>query len=140
MTGAQRAFPMVSYEDVGAAIDWLSSTFGCRESGERYSDDEGRVTHAELELAGATVMLGWPGPDYRSPRRHAEECEQARKWLEVPYVVDGVMIYVDDVDAHCQHARAAGATILREPKTEPYGRLYNASDLEGHRWMFFQPT
>jgi len=37
---------MVSYEDVGAAIDWLSSAFGFRESGERYSDDEGRVTHA----------------------------------------------------------------------------------------------
>jgi uncharacterized glyoxalase superfamily protein PhnB len=83
-------------------------------------------------------MLGWPGPDYRSPRRHAEECVQARKWLEVPYVVDGVLIYVNDVDAHCEQARAAGATILREPKTEPYGTQYTAGDLEGHRWMFFQ--
>jgi uncharacterized glyoxalase superfamily protein PhnB len=134
----QRAVPMLSYEDVGAALDWLSSAFGFRESGERYSDDEGRVTHAELELDGATVMLGWPGPDYRNPRRHGEECEQARKWLEVPYVVDGVLIYVDNVDVHCERARAAGATILREPKTEPFGRLYNAGDLEGHRWMFFQ--
>ena len=136
----QRAVPMVSYEDVGAAIDWLSEAFGFRESGERYTDDEGRVTHAELELGGATVMLGWPGTDYRSPRRHAEECEQARKWLEVPYVVDGVLIYVDDVDAHFDRSRAAGATILREPKIEPYGRLYNAADLEGHRWMFFQAS
>lgn len=68
-------------------------------------------------------MLGWPGPEYRSPRRHAEECEQARKWLDVPFIVDGVMIQVDDVDAHCERACAAGATILREPKTEPYGRL-----------------
>jgi uncharacterized glyoxalase superfamily protein PhnB len=134
----QRAVPMLSYEDVGAALDWLSRAFGFRESGERYSDDEGRVTHAELELDGATVMLGWPGPDYRNPRRHGEECEQARKWLEVPYVVDGVLIYVDNVDVHCERARAAGATILREPKTEPFGRLYNAGDLEGHRWMFFQ--
>jgi uncharacterized glyoxalase superfamily protein PhnB len=129
---------MVSYEDVGAAIDWLSSAFGFRESGERYTDDEGRVTHAELELGGALVMLGWPGPDYRGPRRHAEECEQARKWLEVPYVVDGVLIYVDDVDAHCERARAAGAAILREPRPESYGRLYNAADFEGHRWMFSQ--
>ena len=139
-TGMQRAVPLLSYEDVGAATDWLSSAFGFRESGERYSDDEGRVTHAELELDGATVMLGWPGPDYRGPQRHAEECGQARKWLEVPFIVDGVMIYVDDVGAHCEQARAAGATILREPKTEPYGRLYNAADLEGHRWMFFQET
>jgi uncharacterized glyoxalase superfamily protein PhnB len=61
----QRAVPMLSYEDVGTAIDWLSSAFGFRESGERYTDDEGRVTHAQLELDGAAVMLGWPGPDYR---------------------------------------------------------------------------
>ena len=131
---------MLSYEDVGSAIDWLSRAFGFREGGERYSDDEGRVTHVELELDGALVMLGWPGPDYRNPRRHAAECDQARKWLEVPYIVDGVLIYVDDVDAHCERARGAGATILREPKTESYGRLYNAADLEGHRWMFFQET
>ena len=136
---AQRAVPMISYEDVGAAVDWLCVAFGFRESDERYTDDEGRVTHAELELDGATVMLGWPGPDYQSPAQHAHECEHARKWLEVPYVVDGTLVYVDDVDAHCEGARAAGATILREPKTEPYGRSYNAADLEGHRWMFFQP-
>jgi PhnB protein len=129
---------MLSYEDVGAAVGWLSAAFGFRESGERYTDDDGRVTHAELEFDGATVMLGWPGPEYRSPRRHAEECEQAAKWLEVPYIVDGVMILVDDVDAHHERAEAAGATILREPKTEPYGRLYNAADPEGHRWMFLQ--
>jgi uncharacterized glyoxalase superfamily protein PhnB len=137
-THTQRAVPMLSYEDVGAAVEWLSGAFGFRESGERYTDDEGRVTHAEIELDGATVMLGWPGVEYRSPRRHAEKCEQARKWLEVPYVVDGVLIYVDDVDAHCERARAAGAKILREPVTEPYGKQYTAADLEGHRWMFFQ--
>ena len=59
---------MVSYEDVAAAIDWLRQAFGFEESGERFTDDEGRVTHAELSLDGATVMLGWPGADYRSPR------------------------------------------------------------------------
>jgi PhnB protein len=129
---------MRAYEDVGSAVDWLCKAFGFRESGERYTDDEGRVTHAEIELDGAEVMLGWPGPDYQSPAHHAEACEHARKWLDVPYIVDGTLVYVDDVDAHCERARAAGATILREPKTEAYGRLYNAADPEGHRWMFFQ--
>jgi uncharacterized glyoxalase superfamily protein PhnB len=135
---AQRAVPLLSYEDVRAAIDWLCDAFGFREVGERFTDEEGRVTHAELELDGASVMLGWPGPAYQSPGRHAEVCEHARRWLEVPYIVDGVLVYVDDVDAHCDRARFAGATILREPKDEPYGRLYNAADLEGHRWMFMQ--
>jgi uncharacterized glyoxalase superfamily protein PhnB len=54
--------------------------------------------------------------------------------------VNGVHVTVADVNTHCERARAAGATILREPKTEPYGRLYNAADLEGHRWMFMEST
>jgi len=58
--------------------------------------------------------------------------------LDNPHVVDGVLVYVDDIDRHYERAKAAGATILREPKDEPYGRLYNAGDLEGHRWMFMQ--
>jgi uncharacterized glyoxalase superfamily protein PhnB len=95
-----RAVPMVSYEDVGAAVDWLSNAFGFRESGERFSNGDGRVTHAELALDGATVMLGWPGPEYRSPAHHAEECEQAARWLATPFVVDGVQVEVDDVNAH----------------------------------------
>ena len=92
----------------------------------------------ELELGGAVVMLGWPGPQYEGPAHHARHCETARRWAEVPFIIDGVMVDVDDVDGHCERARQAGATILREPQDEPYGRLYNAADLEGHRWMFMQ--
>ena len=136
---AQRAVPMLSYEDVGGAADWLSQAFGFHERGERYTEADGRVTHAELDLDGAQVMLGWPGPEYQGPARHAKGCEDAQRWSAVPYIVDGVLIYVDDVDAHCERARAEGAVILREPKDEPYGRLYNAADPEGHRWMFMQP-
>jgi len=134
---------MVSYEDVGTAVDWLSSAFGFRESAPRFSDGEGRVTHAELSLDGATVMLGWPGAEYRSPAHHAhhaEECEQAARWLATPFVVDGVLVEVEDVDAHEARARAAGATIIRELEDLPFGRLYSAADLEGHRWMFLQPA
>jgi uncharacterized glyoxalase superfamily protein PhnB len=133
-----QAIPMLSYEDVAGAIDWLTGAFGFRESGERYIDDDGRVTHGELELDGAVVYLGWPAEGYMSPAHHAQVCEYARRWSDVPYIVNGVHVTVEDIDAHCERARAAGATILREPSTEPYGRLYNATDLEGHRWMFMQ--
>jgi PhnB protein len=133
------AIPMLSYEDVGAAVDWLSRAFGFRErEANRHTDEAGRVTHAELERDGALVMLGWPGSDYRSPARHAETCDEARRWLAVPWVVDGVFVSVDDVDAHCARARAEGATILRELEDQPFGRLYTAADPEGHRWMFMQ--
>jgi len=131
---------MISYEDVARAIDWLGGAFGFREHGERFTDGDGRVTHAELELDGATVMLGWPGPDYRSPKRHAQECAQAARWLAIPWVVDGVHVEVANLDTHYERARAAGATILREPEDLPFGRLYAAADLEGHRWMFMQPA
>jgi PhnB protein len=131
--------PMLTYEDVGAAADWLSTAFGFRPSGEQYRDDEGRVTHAELAYGDGEVMLGFASPEYRSPRRHAQECEQAAKWLDNPYVVDGVLVQVDDLDAHLERARTAGAEILRGPDDQPFGRLYTAADVEGHRWMFVQP-
>jgi uncharacterized glyoxalase superfamily protein PhnB len=47
----------------------------------------------------------------------------------------------DGLDAHCAHARAAGAEILREPQDEFYGdRTYLVRDLEGHVWTFSQPV
>lgn len=131
--------PMLTYEDVSAAGDWLCAAFGFSPSSEQYRDDEGRVTQAELAYGDGVVMLGFAGPEYRSPRRHAQECAQAAKWLDNPYVVDGVLVLVEDLDAHLEHARSAGAEILRGPDDQPFGRLYTAADVEGHRWMFVQP-
>ena len=132
--------PMLSYEDADAAADWLIEAFGFEQDGERYHDDDGRVTHVELTYGSGRVMLGWPGSEYRAPRRHAEECEQARRWLDNPWVVDGIHVQVDDLDAHLERARAAGAEILRGPDELPFGKLYSAADPEGHRWMFLQPA
>jgi uncharacterized glyoxalase superfamily protein PhnB len=87
------------------------------------------------------VIPGWPSADYQSPRRHAETCDAAARWLQTPYVVDGVWMSVDDVDAHHARARAAGARILSEPEDSDFGdRHYRVEDLEGHRWMFAQPS
>jgi uncharacterized glyoxalase superfamily protein PhnB len=55
-----------------------------------------------------------------------------------------LMVYVDDLDAHFERARAAGARIHEEPKTTDYGeeywtdRGYECEDPEGHRWWFCQ--
>lgn len=133
----QRVIPMLSYEDVGRAADWIAKAFGFEETG-RWTDDDGRVTHLNMELDGGIFMLGWPSPDYQSPKRHAEVCKPARKWSEVPYVVDGVLVNVDDVDSHYERAKKAGAKILSELEDSDNGRLYRAEDIEGHRWMFSQ--
>ena len=72
------------------------------------------------------------------PKHHREECDVARRWSEVPYIIDGVLVYVDDVEAHYDRARRAGATILSEIEDGYPGRRYRVEDLEGHRWMFLQ--
>jgi uncharacterized glyoxalase superfamily protein PhnB len=131
--------PMLAYLDGVAAIDWLVEAFGFEER-ERWADDDGMIVHAELVAGGETIMLATPTPDYVSPKRMRELSAEARKMYEVPYVIDGVLVEVDDVDAHFERARAAGATILSEPEDVPdVGvRHYRAEDPEGHRWMFSQ--
>lgn len=129
--------PMLSYANGVAALDWLAEAFGFRER-TRMTDAGGRLTHAEMQAGDGVIMLATPTPDYEGPARHRQHCTAAAAWSRVPFVVDGVLVYVDDVDAHCEHARAAGATILSEPERTEHGALYRAEDLEGHRWMFMQ--
>jgi uncharacterized glyoxalase superfamily protein PhnB len=125
---------MISYEDAGAAADWLVRAFGFRET-TRYTEDSGKVSHVELEAGKGTIMLGTP-PGYVNPL-HYRDTEAGKAWRETPFVVDGVHVYVDDVDAHFERAKAAGATMLSEPEDLPFGdRQYRVEDLEGHRWMF----
>ena len=134
----QRVYPMVAYEDTATAIDWLTEAFGFAEHGDRYVMEDGRIGHAELDVGGGTVMLATPNRDYRSPKSHRETCADAARWLDNPWVVDGLLVLVDDLDAHHARAETAGANVIRPPEEGPDGRLYTAEDLEGHRWMFQQ--
>jgi uncharacterized glyoxalase superfamily protein PhnB len=129
--------PMIAYENGPAAMDWLSRAFGFREK-TRMTAPDGRLSHGEMDTGGGMIMLATPSPHYHGPKRHREECEPARQWSEVPYIIDGVLVYVDDVTAHFERAKAAGATILSAPEEASEGRRYRAEDLEGHRWMFMQ--
>lgn len=136
---ASAVIPMLSYEDPARAADWIAEAFGLRETG-RWADAEGRVTHVNMELGGGVIMLGSPSREYQNPRHHAEVCDHARAWLSTPFIVDGVLVYVDDIDTHFDRAKASGATVL-SPLEEDSGigqRQYRAEDLEGHRWMFAQ--
>jgi uncharacterized glyoxalase superfamily protein PhnB len=136
----QAATPMLMYEDGPAAMDWLGAAFGFAER-TRWLDDDGRLSHGELVTPGGDglVMLAGTVPAYEGPRRHREHCAAAAAWSEVPWVLNGVMVRVPDVDAHFERAKQAGARILSEPEDNPYGRSYRVEDLEGQRWMFQQP-
>jgi len=124
--------PMVSYEDCSAAAEWLASAFGFEEL-ERF-EEAGEVTHVTLRAGGGLVFIGKPGATYVSPRRLREQSEAAARMYDVPWVVDGVWVQVDDVRAHFERARAAGARPLGELEQT----RYRVEDLEGHRWMFEQ--
>ena len=136
-TDTPTVIPMISYEDGVAALDWLVKAFGFRER-TRMCDPSGRLMHGELEVGDGLIMLASPTPDYEGPKRHREQCDRAKKWSSTPWIIDGVLVVVDDVDAHCARAKASGATILSEIEDGPPGRRYRAEDLEGHRWFFLE--
>ena len=130
---------MIAYRDCHAAIDWLAAAFGFEETMRIESD--GRIGHSELDTGHGSVMLATPSPEYEGPLLHRQRCTATDAWLSVPWVVDGVLVYVDDVDAHFTRARAAGARVLSEPEPGPPARRYRVEDIEGHRWMFMErPT
>jgi uncharacterized glyoxalase superfamily protein PhnB len=136
----QRIVPFIGYEDAATAIEWLEQAFGFREDRDARHEEGGTVTHAELELEGAKVYVSTPA-GYASPRTLRAESDAARRSYDNPWVIDGHFVQVDDVDAHCERARAAGAAILRDPEEPGIGfRIYTAEDLEGHRWMFGQAS
>ena len=128
--------PMLSYEDVGGAADWLGRAFGFAETDR--IEHEGEVVHVELRLGRGVVMLGRPGESYVNPKRLREQCAAAAAMYSVPWVVDGVWVQVGDIDDHFEGAKAAGARLLSEIEEGPVGRLYRVEDHEGHRWMFAQ--
>ena len=71
--------------------------------------------------------------------RRASAWEEAGQFspLDLSGVHTVLYVHVDDVDAHCEKARAAGAIVIAEPEDQFHGaRSYRAMDPEGHRWIF----
>ena len=116
--------PYLLYQDAGAALDFLSDAFGFEET-HRNMSSGGQVSHAEMKYRGGEIHLGQPAQP-SSPRSYGGTSVL-------------LYVYVDDVDAHCERARAAGAEILDEPADQAYGeRRYHCRDPEGHSWYFAQ--
>jgi uncharacterized glyoxalase superfamily protein PhnB len=112
--------PELVYPDVPEAVSWLCDTFGFAE---RWTAGDQR---AQLGIGdAAVVVMAGDGDGRGSPERSI--------------VTHGVMVRVEDVDAHHAHARQRGARILQPPEDFPYGeRQYGAEDAAGHRWTFSQ--
>jgi uncharacterized glyoxalase superfamily protein PhnB/uncharacterized protein YndB with AHSA1/START domain len=135
----QAVIPLLYYEDGAAAMDWLAEAFGFVER-TRWVAEDGSLAHGEMLAGDGVVMLAGGMPAYESPRRHRDRCAAAAEWSRVPWVINGVLVRMPEVDAHFERAKQAGATILSEPEDQPYGRSYRVEDLEGNRWMFQSPV
>lgn len=114
--------PYLLYEDVAGALKWLAKAFGFRKYGVQMSGPDGQINHAGMKLGDDLIMMGYPGPKYKNPKRLGQATQN-------------LYVNVDDVDKHFERAKKAGATILAEPEDH---RRYGAADPEGHHWYFAQ--
>ena len=116
----QAVVPVLAYDDVRAAVEWLTRVFGFAER-VRIGDHR-----AQLSAGNGAVIVADAGYGRRSPT--AEDA-----------ITHSVMVRVADVDAHYRAAVAAGAHGATEPADHPYGeRQYGVTDPAGHRWTFTQ--
>lgn len=129
----QSMIPCLRYADAPAAIRFLCEAFGFARHVVHLDDaDPTIVHHAQLRLGGSMVMLGSARPGEAAERYRWKTPAEAGGITACVYCV------IDDVEAHCATARAAGAEIVTEPHdNEGYpGRSYNARDPEGNDWDF----
>jgi uncharacterized glyoxalase superfamily protein PhnB len=114
--------PILVYEDVEAALDFLVRAFRFSERLRAHGPD-GRVNHAQLNVDEGSIIIGRQGGPFRAP--------------SADHVSQFVHITVRDVDAHHAHAREQGAHVLEAPHDMPFGeRQYTVRDPGGHWWTF----
>jgi len=123
-------FPQAFYRDPKAAVDWLSNAFGFETTMIIESDGHYR---AHLGFQDAEIAVGdefrWDGHPPRLSPLSAGGGNTQTIHIQLN----------EDIDAHCERARAAGAKIVQEPETQFYGdRTYRALDPEGHMWSLAQ--
>ena len=137
--GWPRISASIFYENAASAIDFLSEAFGF-EVRLKVEGEGGRVEHSELTYGDGLVMVGQSG----GASHRAEEMPMVSPRQTGGRNTQSLCVFVDDVDAHCARARAAGAVIADNPTTQDYGedywsdRSYRAIDPEGHQWWFMQ--
>lgn len=120
--------PLLVYQDIQAAHVFLVNAFGFA-PGRLDRDPNGNVVHGEVRAADQVIWL------HRATADHGLASAVAQAMATGGLVVD-----VDNVDAHVAHARSSGAVIKSEPTNQSYGRReYEARDLENHRWWFGTP-
>jgi uncharacterized glyoxalase superfamily protein PhnB len=114
--------PHVVYPNVAEASVWLSRAFGFSEHF-RYGDPD-NPDGAQVQIGKAWIMLHKERPRRSSPSKLGSATQS-------------LTLFVEDVDAHFEKTKAAGACIVEELHETEYGeRQYGVEDLAGHLWLF----
>jgi PhnB protein len=116
--------PYLTVRDGDAAIRFYVQAFGASEL-YRMTDDNGRVSHAEIQIGDSRIMLAdeFPEKHIHSPQHYGGTSVN-------------MLLYVEDVDAVHARAVAAGALELRKMADQPYGdRSCVVADPFGHQWI-----
>lgn len=113
--------PILVYEDVGKALEFLTRAFGFKER--LRAEYGGSITHAQMDVGEGSIMIGKQSGPFRA--------------ADGATVSQYTTVHVENLDAHFARAKAAGAVILKEPEDMPFGvRQYTAKDIGGHWWTF----
>lgn len=116
--------PHIVYRDVVVAIAWLNKTFGFVEHYRCGNPANG----AQMHLGDAWIMLRQPRPGSGSP-------------AQLGYATQSLTVFVEDVEAHFERTKSAGAKIVEHLHETEYGELqYGVEDLDGHHWLFSRHT
>ena len=103
--------PELPYDDIGTAATWLCQVFGFKER-LRIGDHRFQLSFGQ----GSVVLIERKEPS-----------------------ISSILVHVDDIDSHYEHAKQSGAQIVNPPTDYPFGeRQYTVKDIGGHRWTFSQ--
>lgn len=112
--------PHVVYEDVAEAVSWLTKVFGFSEHF-RYGEPAGG---AQMHLGNAWIMVHRARPGSATPAQLGQGTQS-------------LTVFIDDVEAHYERVKSAGARIVEELHETEYGEFqYGVEDLAGHHWLF----
>jgi RNA polymerase sigma factor (sigma-70 family) len=125
-------YPRLTYTDEVAALEYLTRVFQFTERREARmgsGDDEGGML-AWLEFGDGVAMIG-------RATAAARDVHHLYSPGDVGHATVMIIVAVNDIDSHYEHARAEGAVITMPIEDAFYGfRRYEADDLEGHHWHF----
>lgn len=115
---------MIAVSDAKAAIEFYQTVFGATVFGEVH-EWEGKIGHAELIFGESKIMVADEFPEFNvTPERLGG----------TPVMIHLTVADVDEIYETCLFH---GATGIRSPKDEPFGRTAKIRDPFGHIWFLW---